>query len=261
MPKALPFFKFDADAWLTGKIQLLSAQEKGIFIDLVARMWKENGSLKNDDVLPRLVRVPKATLAKSLEAYFQLGIMVEKDHVLSVKFVDAQLEARREYAEKQRVFGGMRGKKRKGSLTVASATQKKQQGYPFEEKKEKNPPASPCKEKTREFLTDSAESVSPEPGNPGNPGKRTPEKIFFDYDGDARIHGITQQQLDLWKENFPAVDVETELKSASAWLDGNRKNRKTDVKRFLVNWLKRQQDRAPRVTEPPRGAGEGEWRV
>ena len=112
----------------------------------------------------------------------------------------------------------------------------------------------------------SSSTFSPEPGNPGNPGKRTPEKIFFDYDGDARIHGITQQQLDLWKENFPAVDVETELKSASAWLDGNRKNRKTDVKRFLVNWLKRQQDRAPRVAaeqQPPQrhGAGEGDWRV
>ena len=109
-------------------------------------------------------------------------------------------------------------------------------------------------------------SSSPEPENSGNPGKRTPEKIFFDYDGDARIHGITQQQLDLWKENFPAVDVETELKSASAWLDGNRKNRKSDVKRFLVNWLKRQQDRAPRVAteQPPpqrHGAGEGDWRV
>ena len=143
MPKALPIFKFDADEWLTGKIQLLSAQEKGIFIDLVARIWKENGALKNTEVLPRLVRVPKATLAKSLQAFFQLGIMVEKDGVLSVKFVDAQLEARREYAEKQRAFGRMRGKKKKGSLRGASATQVEQQGYPIEEK---NPPTPPWKE-------------------------------------------------------------------------------------------------------------------
>ena len=70
-------------------------------------------------------------------------------------------------------------------------------------------------------------------------------KIFFDYEGDSHLHGITPEQLALWKENYPAIDVETEIKSASAWLDGNRKNRKTDVKRFLVNWLKRAQDRAP----------------
>ena len=143
MPKALPIFKFDADEWLTGKIQLLSAQEKGIFIDLVARIWKENGALKNTEVLPRLVRVPKATLAKSLDAFIQLGIMVEKDGFLSVKFVDAQLEARREYAEKQRVFGRMRGKRKKGTLTVASTTQVVQQGYPIEKK---NPPTPPYKE-------------------------------------------------------------------------------------------------------------------
>lgn len=104
-------------------------------------------------------------------------------------------------------------------------------------------------------------TFSPEPEKPGNPGTSTGDKIFFDYTGDAKIHGITQQQLDLWKENFPAIDVETELKSASAWLDANRKNRKSDVKRFLVNWLKRAQDRAPRVAEQPRGAGEGEWQV
>ena len=241
MPKALPFFKFDADAWLTGKIQLLSAQEKGIFIDLVARMWKENGSLKNDDVLHRLLRVQKGTLNKSLEAFFQLGIMVEKDHVLSVKFVDAQLSQRMEYIAKQSEIGKRGGRPKKGG-----------KGKQKEESRKKN---------IEDTVDKSPVSSSPEPGNPGNPGTPAAEKIFFDYSGDAKIHGITPAQLALWKENFPAIDVETELKAASAWLDANRKNRKTDVKRFLVNWLKRQQDRAPRVTEPPRGAGEGEWRV
>lgn len=248
MPKALPFFKFDADAWLTGKIQLLSAQEKGIFIDLVARIWKENGSLRNDEVLHRLLRVQKGSLNKALEAFFQLGIMVEKDHVLSVKFVDTQLSQRLEYIAKQSEIGRRGGRPKKGGKGKQKAESREQ------------------KEEIEDTGDKSPVSSSPEPENSGNPGKRTPEKIFFDYDGDARIHGITQQQLDLWKENFPAVDVETELKSASAWLDGNRKNRKTDVKRFLVNWLKRQQDRAPRVAteQPPpqrHGAGEGDWRV
>lgn len=243
MPKALPFFKFDADAWLTGKIQILSALEKGIFVDLAARIWKENGTLKNTEVLYRLLRVPKATLAKSLDAFFQLGIMCEKDGFLSVKFIDEQLEQRREYIENQREVGRRGGRPKKGSKGKKKAESREQKAD-IKDTGDKSPVSSPKPE-------------------PGNSGKRTPEKIFFDYDGDARIHGITKEQLDLWKENFPAVDVETELKSASAWLDGNRKNRKTDVKRFLVNWLKRQQDRAPRVpAEPQRhGAGEGDWRV
>lgn len=75
-----------------------------------------------------------------------------------------------------------------------------------------------------------------------------PEKpIYFDYSGDAKIHGITRELLERWKELYPAVDVEQELKSASAWLDANRKNRKSDLKRFLVNWLNKTQDRAKPV--------------
>ena len=76
-----------------------------------------------------------------------------------------------------------------------------------------------------------------------------PGKIYFDYEGDAKIHGITYKQLARWKEQCPAIDVEAEIKSASVWLDGNRKNRKTDVRRFLTNWLIRKQDQARKTPE------------
>lgn len=111
---------------------------------------------------------------------------------------------------------------------------------------------------TETFKTDSeinSSSVSPRPGEkPGNSGKRNAEKasLFFDYEGDSRIHGVTPELLSYWREMYPAIDVEAELKAASAWLDANRKNRKTDIKRFVVNWLKRTQDRAPRVQDQPK---------
>lgn len=65
----MPFFKFDVSQWLTGKIQLLTATEKGIFIDLVARIFQEKGFLKNDEILHRLIRVEKATLLEALKAF------------------------------------------------------------------------------------------------------------------------------------------------------------------------------------------------
>jgi len=83
-----------------------------------------------------------------------------------------------------------------------------------------------------------------EPENSGDPVTTKKEKIFFDYEGDARLHGITQEQIDYWQERCPALDVEDEIKKAELWLDSNRKNRKSDVKRFLSNWLSRAQDRA-----------------
>jgi len=72
--------------------------------------------------------------------------------------------------------------------------------------------------------------------------------IFFDYDGDRMIHGITPEDIAYWRNLYPAVDIEQELKSMTAWLDSNRQNRKTDVKRFIGNWLIRRQDRAPLLT-------------
>ena len=88
----------------------------------------------------------------------------------------------------------------------------------------------------------SREKAAMEKAKPGKP-------IFFDYAGDAKIHGITRELLAQWKELFPAIDVPLELKAASAWLDANRKNRKTDLKRFLVNWLNKSQDHARRVSQ------------
>ena len=90
----------------------------------------------------------------------------------------------------------------------------------------------------------SSSNITPEPENSGSPGSSKSVKIFFDYDGDAKIHGIDQKQLDRWKEDFPALDVESELRTMSAWLDANRMLRKKNVKRFIVNWLSKTQERA-----------------
>ena len=87
---------------------------------------------------------------------------------------------------------------------------------------------------------------SPKPHRSGASGTKSPPgKIFFDYTGDSRLHGVTPEQLALWSELFPALDVENELRKAGAWLDGHRKNRKYDVKKFLANWLNRAQEKAP----------------
>ena len=251
MPKALPFFKFDADSWLTGKIQLLSAQEKGIFIDLLARIWKENGVLKNTEVLHRLIRVQKATLSKSFEAFFQLGIMEEKDGFLRVKFIDEQLEQRREYIEAQREIGRRGGRPKKGSKGKQKAESRKQKAESRKQKAE------------REIVHDVDESPScTSPATEKSVAGRTSEKIFFDYEGDRKLHGITQRQLAMWREIYDALDMEEELRKASAWLDANK--RKIDIKKFLVNWLNKAQDRT-RTTgtgkPAPRGAGEGKWRI
>lgn len=59
------------------------------------------------------------------------------------------------------------------------------------------------------------------------------------------LHPITQQDIDDWQALFPAVDVIKELRGMVAWAEANPTRRKTDkgIRRFIVNWLMKEQDR------------------
>ena len=94
------------------------------------------------------------------------------------------------------------------------------------------------------YIKVSRDTFSPKPENSGGSGTPKPENIFFDYEGDARIHGVTPAQLALWEESFPGIDVREEIRMATVWLDGNRRQRKRDVRRFLANWLMRAQEKS-----------------
>jgi hypothetical protein len=80
-----------------------------------------------------------------------------------------------------------------------------------------------------------------------------PNAIAFDAEA-GRWQGISESDEVLWKTAFPAVSVVAELNAAAAWARANPANRKSNWRRFLTNWLKRAQDRAPRhPPTPPRG--------
>jgi hypothetical protein len=71
------------------------------------------------------------------------------------------------------------------------------------------------------------------------------EKIEFDFESRS-FKNITISQVKFWEEAYPDVDVvDCLLKKMPAWIDANAdgKGRKKKWKRFIVNWLSRQQDR------------------
>jgi hypothetical protein len=70
------------------------------------------------------------------------------------------------------------------------------------------------------------------------------EKISFSaQEGWKGINGY----LAIWKEAYPAINIENALAQARAWLIANPNNKKKNYARFLTNWFSREQDRAPRV--------------
>jgi hypothetical protein len=66
--------------------------------------------------------------------------------------------------------------------------------------------------------------------------------VRFDYEM-RKIIGLKDEDYHQWQEAFPAVDIPTELKSATQWLVDNPTKRKKQVRRFLTNWFRRTQER------------------
>ena len=62
-----------------------------------------------------------------------------------------------------------------------------------------------------------------------------PEKVKSFFDQVFRTHNILQ----IWREAYPNVDIESELNLAKAWLLSNTGNAKKDFKKFCNNWLAR----------------------
>ena len=69
---------------------------------------------------------------------------------------------------------------------------------------------------------------------------------------------IYEEDVLLWQETFPAVDVRQELKEMKAWCIANPTFRKTrrGIKRFIVTWLSKEQDRRHAGSVPAKQAGE-----
>jgi len=71
------------------------------------------------------------------------------------------------------------------------------------------------------------------------------DKIYFDFE-ERKFKNITVSQVQFWESCYPDVDVISHLlKRMPSWLDANAngKGRKKNWKRFIVNWLSRQQER------------------
>lgn len=62
---------------------------------------------------------------------------------------------------------------------------------------------------------------------------------------DKTLYGITQENIDHWRELYPVVDVLQELKKMQGWIESNPNKRKTKngIKRFITNWLSKTQDK------------------
>jgi hypothetical protein len=97
-------------------------------------------------------------------------------------------------------------------------------------------------------LTGGSAPVEPKPViEPINKKKeKRVREIFVPPNGDLELQ-VDPGLMDNWRKAFPALDVENQIERAELWLNANPANRKSNYERFLLNWLTRAQDSAPRV--------------
>jgi len=63
----------------------------------------------------------------------------------------------------------------------------------------------------------------------------------IEYNSSTRkLENITAEDLELWGESYPGLNIEREIRKMESWLDANPNRRpKSDYKRFICNWLSR----------------------
>lgn len=73
----------------------------------------------------------------------------------------------------------------------------------------------------------------------------SPPVFYLPTNRKGEQFGVTMQDLDLWEETYPAVDVMQQLRQMHSWLDANQAKRKTSrgMKAFINRWLGKEQDK------------------
>lgn len=64
---------------------------------------------------------------------------------------------------------------------------------------------------------------------------------------DNTMFSVSKEDVAKWRELYPAVDVEQQLRNMVGWLDSHPDRRKTrrGINAFITSWLSKEQDRAP----------------
>lgn len=88
MAKELPYFKFEPNEWENGNIQMLSREDKGLFIDLCCMYWSRLGDL------PYRLAIQKVCggNANALNPLFEDDIIsVNENDIIVISFLQEQL--------------------------------------------------------------------------------------------------------------------------------------------------------------------------
>lgn len=89
MAKELPYFKFEPNEWENGNIQMLSRQDKGLFIDLCSMYWSRLGDLPEKLAIMKICNGQK----NAIDELLINNIISIENECIKIAFLDEQLSS------------------------------------------------------------------------------------------------------------------------------------------------------------------------
>ncbi len=203
----------------------------------------------NEVIILRLRDDEAGRLFKSLFPYGRDEIKpdFDKSPALAMAFdilsmaIDRDKEKYQNTCEQNRE-NGRKGGRPKKNRTDKAETEKTERLFLKPKKADKDRDM----EKDREKDMDKDSIYSSEPETPPS----EPPLISLPLN-DKSFHDVFCEDVDNWKELYPAVDIVQELRKMKGWLNSNPTKRKTrrGINRFINSWLAREQDKRHDVKE------------
>lgn len=114
--------------------------------------------------------------------------------------------------------------------------------------------------KTNEQVSTPTESLAPSPRKAKAPKHDKPALNMETWEWVNLTPDIRQA----WSQDYPAIDIDDELRKARAWVRADPTRKKTNWQKFLANWFSRAQDKggskhAPADFRAIERAAEREW--
>ena len=135
MAKELPYFKFEPNQWENGNIQILSREDKGLFIDLCSMYWSRVGDLPLKLAIQKLC----SGNATALNSLCEEKIIEVSDGNIFVKFLSEQLnefeDVSKQNSKNAKEGWEKRRKQRDESERNATALNSQSESYAIREEK------------------------------------------------------------------------------------------------------------------------------
>lgn len=207
----------------------------------------------NEVIILRLRDDEAGRLFKSLFPYGRDEIKpdFDKSPALAMAFdilsmaIDRDKEKYQNTCEQNRE-NGRKGGRPKKNRTDKAETEKTERLFLKPKKADKDKDKDKDRDKDRDKDKDRDSIYSSEPETPPS----EPPLISLPLN-DKSFHDVFCEDVDNWKELYPAVDIVQELRKMKGWLNSNPTKRKTrrGINRFINSWLAREQDKRHDVKE------------